>query len=82
MDHHSTHASYRERLIEHLFIGELLKHAWLVRDRRLEIARPEVDNSGYDLIAEERALVRHLQLKASKLDARTARQNVHTALGS
>ncbi|MCE3028633.1 hypothetical protein [Salinicola sp. DM10] len=82
MDYHSTHSSYRERLIEHLFIGKLLKHAWLVRGRQLEIARPEVDNSGYDLIAEERTLVRHLQLKASKLDARTARQSVHTALGS
>lgn len=81
MDQHFTHSSYRECLIEHLFIGELLKHAWLSRNCKLEVAKPEVDNSGYDLIAEESGIVRHLQLKASSREAKTVKQNVHTALG-
>ena len=82
MDQHFIHSSYRERLIEHLFVGELLKHSWLIRECKLEVAKPEVDNSGYDLIAEEGGVVRHIQLKASHKDARAATQNIHTALGS
>ena len=82
MEQHFIHSSYRERLIEHLFIGELLKHSWLKRECKLEVAKPEVDNSGYDLIAEEVGVVRHIQLKASHKGARVAKQNIHTALGS
>ena len=81
MEQHFIRSSYRERLIEHLFVGELLKHSWLERGCRLEVGRPEVDNSGYDLIVEEDGVIRHLQLKASSREARTAKQNVHTALG-
>lgn len=80
MEQHYLQSSYREKLIEHLFIGELLKYSWLHRGCRLEIARPEVDNSGYDLIAGESRQIRHIQLKASHLSARAAQQNVHTAL--
>ncbi|SHK76838.1 hypothetical protein [Halomonas caseinilytica] len=81
MEQHFIHSSYRERLIEYLFVGELLKHSWLKRGCKLEVARPEVDNSGYDIIAEENGVIRHLQLKASSREARTGKQNVHTALG-
>lgn len=80
MEQHFLRSSYREKLIEHLFVGELLKISWLKRGCQLEVARPEVDNSGYDLIAEERGIVRHIQLKASHTAARAARQNVHMAL--
>lgn len=82
MEQHFIHSSYRERLIEHLFVGELLKHSWLGRRYGLEVAKPEVDNSGYDLIVEDNGVIRHLQLKASSREARTAKQNVHTALGT
>ncbi len=80
MDQHFLHSSYREKLIEHLFVGELLKISWLKRGCQLEVAKPEVDNSGYDLIAEEGGVVRHIQLKASYTDARAAYQKVHIAL--
>ena len=82
MSQHFINSSFRERLIEHLFVGELLRHSWLSRGCKLEVAKPEVDNSGYDLIAEEGGVVRHIQLKASHRGARTATQNIHTALGS
>ena len=67
MEQHFLHSSYRERLIEPLFTGELLKHAWLHRGCALEVATPAVDNSGYDLILEERGFVRPIQLKASNI---------------
>lgn len=77
---HSEHSSYREKLVEHLFVGELLKLSWQSGDCALEIASPEVDNSGYDLIAEQNGIVRHIQLKASYVGGKTARQKVHTKL--
>ena len=65
MSKHSEHSSYREKLIEHLFIGELLKSSWQNGDCQLEVGKPEVDNSGYDVIIEANRIVRHVQLKAS-----------------
>lgn len=80
MDQHFLHSSYREKLIEHLFVGELLKLSWLKRGCQLEVSKPEVDNNGYDLIAEEGGVVRHIQLKTSYSNARVAYQKVHIAL--
>lgn len=80
MSQHNLHSSYREKLIEHLFIGELLKLSWQQHSCELEIAQPEVDNSGYDLIAECYGIVRHIQLKASHLESSTNVQKVHVKL--
>jgi hypothetical protein len=80
MKQHFLKSSFREKLIEHLFIGELLKISWKSGLCDLEIAKPEVDNQGYDLIAEKDGIVRHIQMKAAKLSARTASQKIHIAL--
>src|SRR5258706_8200270 len=80
MSQHTENSSYREKLIEHLFVGELLKRSWLHHACALEVAKPEVDNSGYDLIAEVRGCVRHMQLKTSIIGGKTASQKVHTKL--
>lgn len=81
MDHHHfRHSSFREKLIEHLFVGELLKLSWQSGDCSLEVAKPEVDNRGYDVIVERDGIVRHIQLKASHLQAKAAGQKVHIAL--
>lgn len=77
---HYRKSSYREKLIEHLFVGALLKQSWLDGSCSLEIAKPEVDNQGYDIIAESCGVVRHIQLKTSHLTASTAKQNIHVAL--
>lgn len=79
---HYLNSSFREKLIEHLFIGELLKLSWKDRSCSLEIAKPEVDYQGYDIVAEENGIIRHIQLKTSHLNARAARQMVHIALAS
>lgn len=80
MHHHSENSSYREKLIEHIFISELLKLSWIKNDYSLEISKPEVDNSGYDIIAESSGVTRHIQLKASHITSTTARQNIHIKL--
>ena len=79
-EQHFLNSSFREKLIEHLFVGELLKLAWQKAHCSMEIARPEVDNRGYDLIAESQGIARHIQLKASRLGAKAASQSVQHAL--
>ena len=46
---HYAESSARENLIEHVFLGELLRGLWRRNVRDLEVLRPEVDSSGYDL---------------------------------
>jgi hypothetical protein len=77
---HFENSSYREKLIEHLFVSNLLKLSWLHHNCSLEVAKPEVDNAGYDLIAEANGVVRHIQLKTSISTSSTANQKVHLRL--
>lgn len=46
---HSQKSSYREMLLEHLFVGELLKLLWLSGIHDIEVLKPQVDDAGYDL---------------------------------
>lgn len=81
MSKHTENSSFREKLVEHLFVGELLKLSWRSDRCDLEVAKPEVDNSGYDLILEAHGVVRHIQLKASFVGSSTATQKIHVRLG-
>jgi hypothetical protein len=77
---HSEHSSYREKLLEHLFIGEVLRDLWCQGITTAEFLRPEVDSGGYDLVIACNAVIRHIQLKSSHRRARTAKQNVNLRL--
>lgn len=82
MDSSNTRqSSYREKLLEHLFIGELLRFSWLQMEAELEVSKPEVDRSGYDVVLEASGITRHVQLKSSSVNAKTAMQKVHVDLG-
>jgi hypothetical protein len=77
---HTTTSSTREKLIEHLFIGELLRHLWLQGIRDMEVLRAEVDCGGFDLVVECGGILRHIQLKASHKKAKTDSVGINTAL--
>ena len=81
---HSRESSFREKLIEHLFVAELLKYSWKRAGHQenalIEVSRADVDRGGDDLIAEVGGCLRHIQIKGSVLGSKTARQNVHVAL--
>ena len=81
MDKNFLKSSYREKLIEHLFIGEILKLSWMSDQCSIEVSKPEVDSQGYDLIIENNSCLRHVQLKTSAIGARASGQKVHVALG-
>lgn len=68
-----THnSSYREILIEHIFVGEIMRRLWLRGIPQFEVLKPQVDDSGYDLVLEANGFVRHVQLKSSFDAAATA----------
>jgi hypothetical protein len=76
-----THQSvYRERLLEHLVLGELLKHSWLHHGASLEVSQPSLDRAGHDVVLEANGIVRHVQFKSSSRSAKTSRQTVHLDL--
>jgi hypothetical protein len=79
---HSLRSSHREALLEHLFAGEVMKHLWLRGDWRLEALKPQVDDSGYDLVLEANGVVRHIQLKASFRGSTVRDVKVNTLLAA
>jgi hypothetical protein len=67
---HYAESSARENLVEHVFLGELLRGLWRRDVRDLEVLRPEVDSGGYDLALEFKGVTRHVQFKSSFTGAR------------
>lgn len=74
----SSQSSYREAMLEHLLIGELMRHLW--PKRLLEVCKPQVDQAGYDLILQCDGVLRHVQRKTSKLTAKSAAVDLQVAL--
>lgn len=58
-----THAVLRERIVEHVFIGDVLRALWQHRVTDVEVLRPEWDAHGYDVVMSRGQLMRHIQLK-------------------
>ena len=77
---HYLQSRYREKVVEHIFVGELLRHLWTCGLDGVEILTPEVDASGYDLVLTLGPVVRHVQIKCS-VDGGSARdQKVNASL--
>jgi len=74
---HYLLSSYREAMLEHLLIGELMRKSW---PKPLEVYKPQVDAVGVDLLLVRDGVTRAVQLKTSKIGARTSAVNVHTSL--
>jgi hypothetical protein len=69
-----------EKLMEHLFLAEVLQECWFRRRQVVEVLHAEVDAAGYDIVLEAGGQTRHVQLKASHQRARTAKQTISTKL--
>lgn len=80
-DRHFRRSSYREKVVEHLFVGELLRYLWAKRAGAVDILKPEVDNGGYDIVVTHGKVVRHIQLKASLVSGSAVSQNINASLG-
>jgi hypothetical protein len=77
---HSSQSSTREKVIEHLFVGELLRCLWCKGARDIEVLRAEVDKGGYDIVLEANDVIRHVQLKSSHRTAKTREVGINIGL--
>jgi len=75
-------STFYEQLVEHVFISEVLQEAWYYYGKTVEVLRSEVDASGYDVVLECNEVLRHVQLKTSRCESKTARQKVNIALAA
>lgn len=73
-------SNFREKLLEHVFVSEILQEAWINRNKTIEVLRSEVDSSGYDLVLECNGVIRHVQLKSSRKGSSTSRQKINVNL--
>ncbi|GEJ56601.1 hypothetical protein [Anaeromyxobacter diazotrophicus] len=59
-----TLSSYREQLVEYVFLSELLQDCWFRRRQKVDVLRADVDGAGYDLVLDCQGVIRHVQLKS------------------
>lgn len=63
VERHYRHSVLRERIVEHVFVGDALRRLWQRGVTDVEVLRSEFDAGGYDLVMSYRAVVRHIQFK-------------------
>lgn len=73
---------FYEQLVEHVFVSEVLQEGWYYFGETVEVLRSEVDSSGYDVVFECNGILRHVQLKTSRPDAKAKGQKVNVALAN
>ncbi|WP_439576628.1 hypothetical protein [Elioraea sp.] len=81
-DEDFRHSSIREKIAEHVFVGEVCRTLWTRGIHEIEVLRSETDSSGYDIVIEARRVMRHIQLKAMAQGAKTTRWGVHEGIVS
>jgi hypothetical protein len=71
---HTVHSTLRERIVEHVFVGEALRWLWNRGVTDVEVLRSEFDAGGYDIVMSDSYVVRHIQFKTLTLGGKAARQ--------
>lgn len=57
------YSTLRERIVEHVFVGDALRELWRSGVYDVEVLRSEFDAHGYDLVMSRGKIVRHIQFK-------------------
>lgn len=73
-------SSSMEHLLEHVVLAELAQEAWFGRGQLIDILHSAVDAFGHDVVLECGSIIRHVQFKARRLDAKTSTYKVNTRL--
>ena len=74
------HSVLRERIVEHVFVGEVLRRLWQRGITDVEVLRSEFDAGGYDLVMSRGKITRHIQFKSVMVDGKAARTSVSLKL--
>jgi hypothetical protein len=77
---HYLHSTLRERIVEHVFVGDALRRLWQRGVADVEVLRSEFDAGGYDLVMSHGKIVRHIQFKTSVVGGKTASINASLKL--
>jgi len=81
-DAHFRHSVLRERIVEHLFVGQVMQALWKGGLYDIEVLRAEFDTGGYDLVLTRNGQARYIQFKASLENSRRRTVNVNARLSS
>lgn len=46
----AAHSTYREKLLEHMLLAELMRYYWRQEGPLLEVLFPQTDNGGFDVV--------------------------------
>jgi hypothetical protein len=77
---HFIHSTLRERIIEHVFVGDALRRLWQLGVTDVEVLRSEFDAGGYDLVMAQDKVVRHIQFKTIMAGGKAANTKVSLKL--
>lgn len=77
---HAEYSALRERIVEHIFIGEAMRRLWQLGVLNVEILHGEFDSSGYDLVMCCGRVMRHVQFKVSLVDGARAQVTINQRL--
>jgi hypothetical protein len=78
--HHFENSTLRERIVEHVFVGDALRRLWQRGVTDVEVLRSEFDAHGYDLVLSHRKVVRHIQFKTVMVDGKAANTKISLKL--
>jgi hypothetical protein len=76
----AEHSVLREKVLERIFLTELSRVLLIGFGTPFEVLRSEFDANGYDVVVEARGIVRHAQLKATRLGGKRTTVDINTAL--
>lgn len=81
-DPHAVYSAFREKIVEHSFVAQFLKAMWKRGIRDAEVAYAEVDSAGHDVILSVGSVVRHVQLKSTKVGGKATFVPINTRLAT
>lgn len=73
---HYIHSVLRERIVEHVFVGDVLRRCWQLGITDVEVLRSEFDAGGYDIVMSRGNIIRHIQLKTMSFGGKTANTKI------
>ena len=77
---HFINSTLRERIVEHVFVGDALRRLWQRCVTDVEVLRSEFDAGGYDLVMSHGRIVRHIQFKTVMVDGKATEAKISLRL--
>lgn len=80
MEQNFLYSSARANILEHVFIGEVMRCLWRRECYESSVLKSDVDSYGYDVVIECGEVIRHIQLKSAVTGGRRTSVPVNLSL--